>query len=121
MTEIRRKSWSVRALRWYRTLPRKLHTKKPGTEGWKKRIDKWDKKNGDKIFCGTITREHRPTPWRRDHLDQEVKQGLNTGTEQERVAGYKDLSVAGCKDLVANRSLLVMATQENVWIEDQMK
>ena len=37
MTTIQRKSW-------YRTLPRELHKMKPGTDGWRKRIDKWAKK-----------------------------------------------------------------------------
>ena len=36
MTKIQRKSWSVRALRSYRTLPRELHMMKPGTEACKK-------------------------------------------------------------------------------------
>ena len=63
MPKIRRKSGSVRAQRWYRTLQRELHILKPETEDWMKRIDKWairtkTKKNGEKIFCGAITREH---------------------------------------------------------------
>ena len=73
---------------------------KPGTEVWKKRIDKWairtkTTKNGEKIFCGAITREHRQTSWRRDDLDKGVEQSLNTGPDQELVEGYKNLTVTG--------------------------
>ena len=50
-------------------------------------------RNGDKIFRGMITQEVRQIPWREDDLDQEVAKGLNTGTQQERIAGYEDLIV----------------------------
>ena len=50
-----------------------------------------------------------------------VEHCFNTSTEQERVVGYEDLSVAGYEDLVAKRSLPVMATQEEVGMEDQME
>ena len=56
-----------------------------------------------------ITQEVRQRPWREDDLDQEVAKGLNTGTQQERVAGYEDLSVAGYEDLVGKRSLSMIA------------
>ena len=59
MTKLRRKSWSVIELRWYHTLPNELHKMKPGTEGCKRRIDKWAKRmqNGAKIFHGMF--DHR--------------------------------------------------------------
>ena len=43
MTKLKRKSWSVRVLRWYQTLPRELHIMKPGTVRRKRIIEKWDK------------------------------------------------------------------------------
>ena len=61
MTKLERKSWSVRCIRWYQTLPRELTTMKPGTDTWKKRVNVWAKRtvrgvNGDKIF-----RSDKPT------------------------------------------------------------
>ena len=56
-----------------------------------------------------IIDEARQRPCREGDLNQEVAQGLNTGTQQERVAGYEDLSVAGYEDLVGKRSLSMIA------------
>ena len=41
MTKLRITIWLVRALRWYRAVPRELYTMKHGMEAWKKRIDQW--------------------------------------------------------------------------------
>ena len=54
-------------------------------------------------------------------MEKHGEHGFYTSTEQEIVAGYKDLSVAGYEDLFYRRSMLVISTQEKVWIEDQMK
>ena len=35
MTQIRKKSWSVRCLYWYRLVPAELKVMKPGTKAWK--------------------------------------------------------------------------------------
>ena len=90
---------------------------KPGTEAWIKRIYEWAKriqktKNGDKIFCGSITRGKRQTSWRRADLDKEIEQGPNTGPYLEQVARYEDLNVEGYDNLVERRSLPIMARQD---------
>ena len=44
MTQIRRKSWSVGSLYWYRLVPAELKVMKPGTDAWKQRVKKWVKR-----------------------------------------------------------------------------
>jgi hypothetical protein len=44
MTKLERKSWAVRCIRWYPTLPRELKTMKPGTDAWKNRMNAWAKR-----------------------------------------------------------------------------
>ena len=58
-----------------------------GTEGWKRRIDKWAKGmqntwNRDKFFCVMFIREHRRRSWREEDLEQEAAHSLITGTQQ---------------------------------------
>ena len=77
MTKLHRKSWSVRCLRWYQTLPRQIQLMKPGTQGWKKRINKWARRTvrgvkGDQIFRGMVSETHRHTRWGEDDSEQEV-------------------------------------------------
>ena len=108
----------MRALRWYNTLPKELHTMKPGPEGCKKRIDMdGEYKDGGKKSSVVQSQEILD----KKNMEKHGEHGFYTSTEQEIVAGYKDLSVAGYEDLFYRRSMLVISTQEKVWIEDQMK
>ena len=53
---------------------REIQLMKPGTQGWKKRINKWARRTvrGVKIFRGMVSETHRHTRWEEDDSEQEV-------------------------------------------------
>ena len=61
MTKLRRKSWSVRTLRWYQILPADIKRRKAKSESCKKRLREWVHRRmtdnrGDEIFRGKMVK-----------------------------------------------------------------
>ena len=120
MTKLERKSWAVRCLRWYSTLPRELRTMKPGTDAWKNRVNAWARRtvkgvNGDKVFRGEKPPQDSPPTiaWVTNNIEEETP-------IREETTNIKAVETLEHEDREQMR-MDVMTEEEQLWLEDELQ